>query len=94
MYNYVDSSYARIVLDYGIVFTCVLLFGYSVSIKKEFDDGNYWKVVTLMFVLIWSFIEPNIINIGNNIFIILLIPCLEYGKFDIKIFNNKKSSKT
>lgn len=38
----------------------------------------------LLFVLIWSFIEPYIINLGRNPLILLLIPTLEIKTINFK----------
>ena len=77
-YNYVDSSYARIVFDYGIIFTYIILLGYTIILFYYLKQENYCECFILLIVLLWCFIEPIIIDIGRNIFVILLIPLLEF----------------
>ena len=87
-YNYVDISYARIIFDYGIIPTIVILIAYTALFVRSFKRGDYWLLCTLFFILIWSMIEPFIINIGKNIFVMEFIPFLEIGEIDlIKIKN-------
>ena len=78
-YNYIDISYARILFDYGIIFTIFVLFSYTILLVKCFKEKDYWLVFTLFFVLIWSIIEPYLITIGKNNFILEFIPLLEIG---------------
>lgn len=86
-YNFVDSSYARLVLDYGVVLSCIVICAYREVLIRNFNNKNYWLIFTIIFILIWSFIEQYIINIGKNVFVLSFIPLLQYG--EIKIFKNK-----
>ncbi len=78
-YNYIDISYARIFFDYGIIFTIFVLLSYSALLVKSFNEKDYWLVFALFFVLIWSIIEPYMITIGKNNFVLAFIPLLEIG---------------
>lgn len=90
-YNFVDSSYARLVLDYGVVLSCIVICAYREVLIRNYNNKNYWLVFTIIFILIWSFIEQYIINLGRNVFVLSFIPLLEMGK--IKRLNNKKIEK-
>ena len=68
-YNYVDNSYARILLEYGIIFTIVLVYGY-IKLLLYCSDKNLVLYIIIGIILIWSFVEPCIINISRNIFVI------------------------
>lgn len=83
-YNFVDSSYAKIIFDYGIIYMILVIFAYQYMLRKNFNEKNYWAVASLLFVLIWSFIEPYIINLGRNPLILLLIPTLEIKTINFK----------
>ena len=96
-YNFVDNSYARIVFDYGIIFSCLILIGYSFILIENCKKKNYKLVFTIFFVLGWSFIEQYIVDIGKNVFVLAFIPIIQmfpinrfnYNRVRLKI-NNKK----
>lgn len=94
-YNYVDMSYTRIIFDYGIVITIIILVGYCLLLKKYYDEKKYWLVISIIFVLLWSCIEPNIVGLEKNIFVLYLSRLFNYGKIeklDYKnVFKNKRS---
>jgi len=80
-YNYVDSSYPRMVLDYGVIVSGIIFLVYTLALLKCYRKKNYWLMMTLLFIVVWCFIEQNIINIWRNVFILSFIPYLE--KFPI-----------
>ena len=80
VYNFVDSSYARLVLDYGIVFSCIIIWAYREILIKNYENKNYWLIFVILFILGWSFIEQYIVNLGKNVFILSFIPLLEMGE--------------
>ena len=90
-YNFVDNSYARLVLDYGIVLSCIVICAYREVLIRNYNNKNYWLVFTIIFILIWAFIEQHIINIGRNVFVLSFIPLLQLG--EIKRWNNKEIEK-
>jgi len=89
-YNFVDSSYARILFDYGLIFSCLVLVGYTTILIKNYNRKNYKLVLTIFFVLIWSFIEQYIIDLGKNVFVIAFIPILEMIPINCLNYNNVK----
>ena len=95
VYNFVDSSYARLILDYGIIFSCMVIYAYTEVLKKSYKEKNYWRILTIMFILVWSFIEQYIVNIGKNAFILSFIPLLETGKIkQLDYINIRKKNKS
>lgn len=72
-YNFVDNSYSKILLEYGIVLTIVVLALYTYLLIRCYKDKNWVLFYIILFVLIWSFIEPYIVDIGRNVFVIELI---------------------
>ena len=51
-------------------------------LNDKFEEKDYYSIVVITFILVWSFIEPCIIDVGRNIFVILLIPLLEMGNIE------------
>lgn len=92
-YNFIDSSYASIVFDYGLVFSCIVILGYRYLLIKNLDKKNYWLVFIIIFILIWSFIEQYIVNLGKNVFVLSFIPLLEIGNIKIINYENLKKFK-
>lgn len=87
-YNFVDISYAKIILDYGLIFTILILGGYTAILVKNCKEKNYWMFCAICFVLIWALVEPYIIDIGRNVFVISLMPLLEIGKINNLDYRN------
>lgn len=92
VYNYVDTSYIKIMFDYGIVTTLVAMAAYAVRIGKAFDSKDWITVFLITIVLLWSFVEPYLLSIGRNVFVIFLASLLQYGKMEFK-FLHKLSNK-
>ncbi len=70
VYNYVDTSYARILLDYGLIITLVILYLYTMLLRKKWQEKKYYEWFIICCVLVWGLLEPYLFNIGRNIFII------------------------
>lgn len=80
VYNFVDSSYARLVLDYGIVFSCIIIWAYREILIINYENKNYWLIFAILIILGWSFIEQYLVSLGKNVFILSFIPLLERGE--------------
>lgn len=89
-YNFVDSSYARLIFDFGIIYTLVILAAYTYCLTYYLKKKDYWSLTIIIFILIWSFIEPFMINITRNPLALLLMPTLELGP---SLYLQKKKGK-
>lgn len=69
-YNFVDISYARIFIDFGIAGALTLLCGFARSLFKQ-TDGI--KRAVIIFTLIWAVIEPTMTDVVPNAFMMLLL---------------------
>lgn len=78
-YNFIDSSYALLVFDFGIFYTLAVLIAYTCSLVYYLKKKKYWALMAIIFILTWAFIEPYLINMARNPLVILLIPALELG---------------
>ncbi len=88
VYNYVDSSYARLILDYGIIFSCMVIYAYREVLVRSYENKNYWLVFVILLILGWSFIEQYIVSLGKNMFILSFIPLLEMGEIKRLSYSN------
>ncbi len=90
-YNFVDSSYSRLIFDFGVIYTIAILVAYTYCLTYYLKKKDYWALLVIIFILIWSFIEPYIINITRNPLALLLIPILELGpNFHFKKWKTNK----
>lgn len=69
-YNFVDSSYPRVLLDYGIVFAVIIFVGYSFILLHYMNNNNIVMVFVFIIVLVWSLIESSIIGIPRNMLVL------------------------
>ena len=76
-YNYVDSSYSRIIFDYGYIPGVIIICLYSLLLYNLYKKKKYNYVFIITIVLLWSFVEPIIFNVGRNSFILLFACCLD-----------------
>lgn len=76
VYNYVDSSYLQILLQYGIVFLimCVLLYSY-ILYKADYEK-DYYLCGGIIIILVFSITEPRLMNLMYNPFPLLAMSYL------------------
>lgn len=67
-YNYVDSSYLQLTLNYGIFFVNIVLVIYMYAIYKAIKIKDYYLVVIYMAILLFSMTEPRLMNLTFNPF--------------------------
>ena len=87
-YNYVDCSYLRLLLEYGLFFLIVVIFIYSIIMYKAISQKNYFLAWVIAFVLVISITEPRLMNLTFNPLPILLLCSIEredmnYGTTEI-----------
>lgn len=72
-YNFVDNAYIRIMLDYGLIFLCVILLVYLLG-QIEFSKQKKYIILFInTLILIWGITEPNLLEIEKNVFIVITI---------------------
>lgn len=83
-YNYVDSSYLQLILNYGVFFLIVVITIYVVAIYKAIKSRDYYLTVILIIILGFSVTEPRLMNLAFNPFPLLAFCQLKgensYGK--------------
>lgn len=72
-YNFVDISFIRVLLDYGIAGLILALAGYTAGIKKCGDNKT---AAVLCTVMLWAFTEPILLMPTRNIFLLIAAPFL------------------
>ncbi len=84
-YNYVDSGYLQIALEYGLLFLALVLAAYTVIMKCAINRERYYVCQILLFVLILSVTEPRLLNLSFHPFTLLCVTDLE----DLQAGNHK-----
>lgn len=71
-YNFVDCSYVKILLDYGSIFFIIMLTGYAIVSYRAIKKKDRYLCLCILFMCIYSIIEPRIIEFGFNPFVLSL----------------------
>lgn len=91
-YNFVDCSYVKILLDYGIIFFIIMIFGYMLVAKRAIEKNDCYMCMCLLFMCIYSMIEPRIIEFGFNPFVLTLSALFGKNTPDDIIYKNEEFS--
>lgn len=70
-YNYVDSSYLQMTINYGVILMIAVLFVFSYAIYKHIKVNDYYTVVIYIFILTLALTEPQLMNFAFNPFSLL-----------------------
>ena len=71
-YNYVDSSYVRLMLEFGLIFLILVVAAYGIILKRAIKNKDFYLAWVVIFVLIFNVTEPRLINLTFNPFILLV----------------------
>lgn len=75
-YNFVDCSYAYILLSYGIIFFLLVMI-YLVFLQKYIRKREgAWRCLLLAVIWIYCLLEPRLLEIQANCFLLLGAPVL------------------
>lgn len=80
VYNFVDSSYMNIAINYGIVVLILVCIGYVIIIKKLLEEKNIRGCIALLFLALHSITDPQLLLLQYNPFL-LLFGSLFYEKY-------------
>lgn len=72
-YNYVDSSYIRILVQFGVVILLLVLLIYSMMIYTSICSKKYYLTWILVFVCVFSVTEPRLLNLTFNPFPLIFL---------------------
>lgn len=68
-YFFLDDSYIRILLEYGLVLFIVVMVLYTLSIKRAFDKKQTMIAVALVAIGMHSFMEHHYLEVAYNPFV-------------------------
>lgn len=72
MYNYVDSSYINIMVNFGLIIMIILCIGFFVVGKNAVLNNQEGLFIVLLFLSVHSITEPQLIELGYNPFLLLI----------------------
>lgn len=89
-YNYVDISYLRILLDNGLIITIIALCAFTYLLIKYEKKKDYTMLMIIFVLLIYGLVEPELINLSRNVFLLELIPLINLGELEFLSFDKIK----
>ena len=87
-YNYVDSSYVRIVLDYGLFCALLIIIAFTLLLARLCTDDQPFIVFLVLIALLCAFVEQNLLEFTKNPFMIEFI--ILAPSSSLLIFQSKK----
>lgn len=72
VYNYVDSSYVNILLNFGLVILIFICIGFVIVGKEAVKMNNINLYIVLIFIALHSITDPQLIELGYNPFILMI----------------------
>jgi len=85
-YNYVDSSYMRLLLDFGYIVFIVVIIACMCTMYFLLKQDNREYSIAFLALLVYAMIEPTIFSIENQPFYLLIgmAPWMKKGDKNIK----------
>lgn len=84
IYNYVDNAYMQSMFNYGILFVILLCVGFGIVLYRNMQKGNYLMVAVLAIVLVHGLVNPQLVELAYNPFLLLLSGAFCFGKAECK----------
>lgn len=88
-YNYVDSSYFKILLNYGIIIFGFVLYCMMKIIDNAYKEEDYLLVMLLAISLVYCFFDSWLIAIQFNTFLFFLSDILYPFKLEKKLLTDE-----
>lgn len=85
-YNYVDNSYAYVLVDEGIYTLTIVLAGYSLLLMVLFRQQQWPLIFVICTVLLWSFVEHGLIQLRLNPALVIFAAALVNNNSDRRLY--------
>lgn len=89
-YNFVDNSYIRIILDYGVLYFILIitmLIMYQINLVRK---RKIYQIFIQILIFLWAISEPCIMEVEKNVF---LIPVIDYFFETLSAYFKRKEKK-
>lgn len=87
-YNFVDNSYVRIIFDYGVIPSLLIIIGYTIILIKNYKNNDYRSIFILIIMMLMAEMEPCLVDFNSNIFLIYFVPLMEYKPIEKLTYKN------
>ena len=77
-YNYVDCSYVKLLLENGILIWILIITGFTLAVFFAVKYNRKYLAVALAFSAVYSIIEPRLMELGFNPFILTLVVLFDH----------------
>ena len=77
-YNYVDNSYVKAIVNYGVIFFVIIMYGEYYVLKKSCESRDVYTCVAVVLVGIYSITDVSLLRVLYNPYIILMFPVLNF----------------
>lgn len=84
-YNYVDSSYMQLLLNFGLLFIIAVLIIYATIMYKAIKLGDYLLIIILIAVMTLALSEPRLMNLTFNSFPLFVFAKLSKSRYSHKL---------
>ncbi len=71
-YNYVDTSYLKLLLENGILVWLVIMIGWTLACIIAYKHKKRYLLWTLSFLAVYCMVEQWLMNLGANPFVVFL----------------------
>lgn len=77
-YNYVDDSYLKMLLDYGILYSILIIILLTIVCNFIWRDKNYTLMIVLFFIAMRCMVQSELLTFQTNVFILLISQVIVY----------------
>lgn len=92
-YNYVDCSYLNILYQYGLIILVLVIYAFNRLANKAVKDKDYYLQYILILLAVHSFINPQLLLISYNLFLLLLVNIILPLKEEVVVIETKEKNK-
>ena len=72
IFFYVDSSYLNAIITYGLIFTAIMILGFSLMGKTMFKEKKYVICIILIIMAVHGFSDPQLFSLKYNPFLVYI----------------------
>lgn len=85
VYYYIDSSYIRMLVYFGLVVSALLIVMYEYAIYTSIKTKEYSILIVLLVYVIYGFIQPTVFSIHYNVALVYVGACFFSGLFEKRV---------
>lgn len=85
-YNYVDSAYVQVALQFGVVFLILVCTYYWIVLSKSIKNKNFYLSMSIVIILLHSIMDPQLVMLSFHPFMLGLgYICYKDSNFKISV---------